>query len=189
MSSHSRIKRIGKYTYGHDNVQVHYWGEGTWLSIGSFCSIAGNVQVFLGGNHRTDWVSTYPFGHIHQNTFNTPNGDGHPSTNGDVIIGNDVWVGANATIMSGLTIGDGAVIAAGAMVTKSVLPYTIVGGNPAKVLKKRFDQNIIDKLLEYRWWELDDRIIDHISPLLCSEDFDQLFTILEDIKKQQNNLN
>ncbi len=93
---------VGKYTYGKPN--IYSWGEGAKLVIGNFCSISNNCNVYLGGNHRTDWVTTYPFGHIHQRSFNNFNGVGHPSTKGDVIIGNDVWIGANVTIMSGVTI-------------------------------------------------------------------------------------
>lgn len=184
MSNHGRIKGVGRYTYGHGNIQIHYWGEDTWLDIGSFCSIAGNIQVFLGGNHRTDWASTYPFGHIHHNIFPTFNGVGHPATNGDVTIGNDVWIGSNVTIMSGITIGDGAVVGAGSLVTKDIPPYTIVGGNPAKIIKQRFNQTIIDKLLQYKWWDLEISTIDSLSPLLCSNNFDQLFTVLEDIRSR-----
>jgi len=93
---------IGKYSYG--NPIVHWKNDNTKIVIGNFCSIANNVNIYCGGNHRVDWVTTYPFGHINKNKFNTFNGEGHPSTKGDVIIGNDVWIGANVTIMSGVTI-------------------------------------------------------------------------------------
>jgi acetyltransferase-like isoleucine patch superfamily enzyme len=107
----------------------------------------------LGGNHNSDWVTTYPFGHIHQNIFNTFNGEGHPATKGDVIIGNDVWIAANVTIMSGVTIGNGAVIANNSHVVKNVDPYSLVGGNPAKLIKYRLTPEQIKKLLEIKWWE------------------------------------
>jgi acetyltransferase-like isoleucine patch superfamily enzyme len=107
---------FGKYTYGNPN--IYYQNPQTNLTIGNFCSIAANVNIYLGGNHRTDWVTTYPFGHIHQNKFNDFNGDGHPSTKGNVIIGNDVWIGLDVTIMSGVTIGDGVVIANNSHVVK-----------------------------------------------------------------------
>ena len=99
----------GKYTYGTPN--IHWVNNDAKLVVGNFCSIAGNVNIYLGGNHRTDWVTTYPFGHINQHIFNNFNGNGHPSTKGDVIIDNDVWIEANVTIMSGVTIGSGVVIA------------------------------------------------------------------------------
>lgn len=143
---------IGSFTYGAEHIKVKSWGEGTVLTIGKFCSIAGDVTVLLGGNHRTDWVTTYPFGHVHQSTFPC-SGIGHPSTNGNVIIGNDVWVGMGVTIMSGITIGDGAVIADNSHVVKSVPSYAIVGGNPATVIRSRFEPHQIESLLAIRWWD------------------------------------
>ena len=89
------------------------------LIVGNFCSIADNVVIYLGGNHRTDWVTTYPFGYIYKNIFNNFYGIGHPSTKGNVIIGNDVWIGGNVTIMSGITIGD-AVIANNSHIVKNI---------------------------------------------------------------------
>ena len=179
------LVKIGEHTYGAESMKVQQWGEGAKLYIGKFCSIAGKVEVMLGGNHRVDWITTYPFGHVSKNAFPKYSGEGHPATKGDVNIGNDVWIGDGATILSGVTIGDGACIGTKSLVTKNVPPYTIVGGNPAKVIKKRFSDDIIEKLLEAKWWHLDDYIIDHISPLLCSDDFDQLFKVIKDIKKQQ----
>ena len=161
--------KIGKHTYGHNNISVLTWGEGSKLEIGSFCSIASNIKVYLGGNHRVDWITTYPFGHINQGLFNKFNGKGHPKTNGDVIIGNDVWIGSDVTIMSGVKIGDGSVLANNSHVVKDVEPYSIVGGNPAKLIKYRFEKNIIEKLLEIKWWDLSDKEINELSPLLCSE--------------------
>jgi len=158
---------IGKYTYGTPN--IHWAGNGTKLIIGNFCSIASNVNIYLGGNHRTDWVTTYPFGHIHKNIFNSFNGIGHPSTKGDVIIGNDVWIGNNVTIMSGIIIGDGVVIANNSHVIKNVDAYSLVGGNPAKLIKYRFTKQQIEKLLEIKWWYWDDKKINDFTPLLCNE--------------------
>lgn len=166
---------VGKYTYGVENVRTLTWGEGSTLSIGSFCSLAANIVVYLGGNHRVDWITTYPFGHTSKNVFNRFNGVGHPKTNGNVIIGNDVWIGSNATIMSGVKIGDGAVIANNSHIVKNVEPYTIVGGNPGKLIKQRFDDNTIKKLLELKWWNFDDNTINEITPLLCSTNLDELF--------------
>jgi acetyltransferase-like isoleucine patch superfamily enzyme len=162
--------KIGKYSYG--TPKIHSWGENSNLIVGKFCSIAANCNVYLGGNHRTEWVTTYPFGHIHKNIFNNFNGVGHPSTKGDVIIVNDVWIGSNVTIMSGVIIGDGAVIANNSHVVKDVEPYSIVGGNPAKLIKKRFTDKQISELLKIKWWDWDDIKINKFSPLLCNENID-----------------
>ncbi len=166
---------FGKYTYGTPN--IYYKNDNAKLVIGNFCSIARNVDIYLGGNHRTDWVTTYPFGHIHQNTFNNFNGDGHPSTKGDVIIGNDVWIGSNVTIMSGVTIGDGVVIANNSHVVKNVEPYSLVGGNPAKLIKYRFTPEQIDKLLEIKWWYWDDNKINNFTPLMCNNNIDEFIKL------------
>jgi len=119
------------------------------------------------------WVTTYPFGHIHKNIFNNFNGAGHPATKGDVIIGNDVWIGANVTIMSGITIGDGSVIAANSHVVKNVEPYSLHGGNPAKLIKYRFSPEQIEKLLQIKWWYWDDHTINKFTPLLCNNNIDE----------------
>ena len=162
---------FGKYTYGRP--RIYYWSKNTKLIIGNFCSIAENVKIYLDGNHRTDWVTTYPFGHINTHVFNNFNGYGHPSSKGDVIIGNDVWIGDNVTIMSGVIIGDGAVIANSSHVVKNVEPYAIVGGNPAKLIKYRFSTEQIEKLLEIKWWNWDDEKINKFSPLLCNNNIDE----------------
>lgn len=163
---------IGNYTYGNQNLNIYYSDSGAKLYIGKFCSIASNITVFLGGNHRHDWVTTYPFGHIHTNIFTNFTGQGHPSTKGDIIIGNDVWIGQNVTIMSGVTIGDGAVIANNSHIVKNIEPYSIVGGNPAKHIKYRFSPEQIQKLLQIKWWDWEPHKINHFTPLLCNPDID-----------------
>jgi acetyltransferase-like isoleucine patch superfamily enzyme len=160
--------QIGKFTYGFDQIKFWYFGEGKSITIGNFCSIAPNVNIFLGGNHRTDWITTYPFGHVYPDDLGGESIKGHPSSNGNVIIGNDVWVGFSATIMSGITVGDGAVISANSVVTRDVNPYEVVGGNPAKFIKKRFDKDIVDLLLKLRWWDLSLEVIKEIAPQLCT---------------------
>ena len=162
---------FGKYTYG--SPIIHCKKNNSKLIVGNFSSISKNVNIFLGGNHRSDWVTTFPFGHIHQNVFNKFNGNGHPATNGDVIIGNDVWIGANVTIMSGVTIGDGAVIANNSHVVKNVEPYSLIGGNPAKLIRYRFTQDQIQKLLEIKWWNWDEKKINDFTPLLCNPNIDE----------------
>lgn len=177
MENEIQLLKVGAYTYGHEKIKIIHSNEGRILKIGKFCSIADNVTVFLGSNHRVDWISTYPFGHINQNTFDKiklPNG--HPSTKGDVIIGNDVWIATNSVIMSGVKIGDGAVVAANAVVTKDVSPYSIVAGNPAKEVKKRFDDQTVKKLLKIKWWDFDENKINDISDILLSSDIKKLIT-------------
>ena len=166
-----------RYTYGIENIRIREWGEGTDVLIGAFCSIADNVEIFIGGNHRTDWVTTYPFGHIHKEVFPW-HGRGHPATKGNVVIGNDVWIGSGATIFSGVTIGDGAVISAKSVVVKDVPPYSIVGGNPAKVVKLRFTEDQIERLLKNPWWDLPERRINELLPLLCSSNVEDLIAAI-----------
>ena len=155
---------IGRFTYGAEHVSVRQWGEGAALQIGSFCSIASSVTIFLGGNHRTEWATTFPFGHIYQEQLGGAGIVGHPYSNGDVVIGDDVWLAHGVTIMSGVTIGAGAVIAANATVIKDVAPYQIVGGNPAHPIKMRFTEEIVALMLELRWWELPVDVISTIAP-------------------------
>ena len=139
----STTMRVGAFTYGEDQIQLHNFQEGANLTIGKFCSIANEVEIYLGGNHRTDWITTFPFGQIYKSALGRHDIEGHPATKGDVIIGNDVWIGGKATIMSGVTVGDGAVIGARAVVTKDVPPYAIVAGNPASVKRVRFELSLI----------------------------------------------
>lgn len=165
------VTSVGKYTYGHDGIKVHRWGDDASLRIGAFCSIAKDVCVILGGNHRTDWITTFPFGHIHNGVFGKHEGaGGHPTTRGDVVLGNDVWVGMGATIMSGVTVGDGAVIAARAHVVRDVPPYAIVGGNPSRVIRHRFEPEDVSRLRELKWWDWPDAKIREAIPILSSGD-------------------
>ena len=175
-ASHTRVGKIGKstitlgrFTYGEQYLSILQWDEGSNLEIGSFCSIADNITIILGGNHRTDWITTFPFGHIFKDELGGANIAGHPRSNGDIIIGNDVWIGRGATILSGIKIGDCAVIAANSTVTKDVQPYEIVGGNPARVIKKRFNEKITELLLKLKWWELPVDVIKNISQNLSSQ--------------------
>lgn len=160
---------VGRFTYGARNIFIHTWGEPENLKIGRYCSIAGNIQVYLGGSHRVDWISTYPFGTIYHDVIKAKRVPGHPKSNGDVVIGNDVWIGHGATIMSGVTLGDGAVVGANAHVVKDVPPYSIVAGNPATVIKTHFNSDIIELLLKWRWWEFSSDKVDLIAARLCSE--------------------
>jgi len=139
---------VGEYTYGVPTV-IFPHGK---LKIGKFCSIAWNVTIFLGGNHRSDWIASYPFPTSFDRFPSARGIEDFLQTRGDVTIGNDVWIGINAIILSGVTIGDGAVIGAGSVVTGDVEPYAIVSGNPARLIRKRFSDEEIEKLLEIRWW-------------------------------------
>ena len=142
---------IGIGTYGVPD--IHHYDDTTRLTIGKYCSIASGVQIILGGNHHTKWVSTYAF-YQEQKWFPNWCDIGENSINhGDIVIGNDVWVGRDVLILPGANIGDGAVIGAGAVVTGKILPYTISVGNSAKVIKNRFTENQIADLLHIKWWD------------------------------------
>jgi virginiamycin A acetyltransferase len=165
MRENSRYSKysIGRFSYGQPT--VFHWGEKATLKIGNFCSIGPNVVILLGGEHRPDLITTFPFNCVLKEYANVP---GHPTTKGDVVIGNDVWIGANALILSGVQIGDGAVIGACAVVTKDVEPYAIMAGNPARIIGKRFDQETISSLLRIKWWNWEIQQIKENVPLLLS---------------------
>ena len=165
---------IGEFTYGIPIVEQYE--DNTKLKIGKFCSIGPDVKIVLGGGHRTDWCTTYPFSAIMPEfSYIT----GHPCSKGDIMIGNDVWIAGGAKIMSGVTIGDGSVIAANACVTKNVEPYTIVGGVPAKEIRKRFDEQDIKRLLAIKWWDWDKELIWQAVPLLQNQSLKELFDFYE----------
>ena len=165
---------VGRCSYG-DPLVIDY-GEGTTVRVGAFCSIAGGVTIFLGGNHRIDWITTFPF-MLHWGS--AKNFKGHPATKGDVIIGNDVWIGLRATILSGVKIGNGAVIGAEAVVSRDVPPYGIVAGNPAKLIRKRFSDEQIATLERIAWWDWPDKKIEAALPLLMSGDIAGLVRFAE----------
>jgi acetyltransferase-like isoleucine patch superfamily enzyme len=156
---------IGRGTYGDPD--IIWQNDQATLRIGAFCSIAEGVTIFMGGEHRVDWVTTYPFNYLWKCGMHIT---GHPKTKGDVIIGNDVWIGLDAVIMSGVTVGDGAVIGARAVITKDVEPYAIYAGNPARLIRKRFDEPTIQQLLELEWWNCKDEEIERLIPLMLSGD-------------------
>ena len=166
--------QFGRETYG--SPKIRSWGEGANLQVGSFTSIASGVKIFLGGEHRIDWVTTFPFNVLWKEGRNI---SGHPKTKGDVLIGNDVWIATEAIIMSGVTIGDGAVIGARAVVTKDVPPYTVVAGNPARVVRKRFDDKTIQRLLDVKWWFWSDSRIKESLPLLLNNEIDKFLEFAE----------
>ncbi|GFM80219.1 acetyltransferase [Pseudomonas cichorii] len=156
---------FGLGTYG--DLRVHDWSEGTTLRVGAYTSIAMNVEVYLGGHHRSDWLSCYPFPAMIEEVAHIEDFGG---SNGDVVIGNDCWICSHTKILSGVTIGDGAVVAAGSLVTRDVAPYSIVGGNPAKHIRWRFDEDMRRLLTESAWWNWPESEVRSVAHLLCSTD-------------------
>lgn len=153
---------VGDYTYYDDfetvdnfekNVKYHFDFVGDKLVIGKFCMIASDVTFIMNGaNHLSKAVTSYPFAIFGHDWSFAMEGKTYPSK-GDTKIGNDVWIGYGATIMPGVTIGDGAIIATKSVVTNDVPAYTIVGGNPAKAIKKRFSEEQIERLIQLTWWD------------------------------------
>lgn len=153
---------VGDFTYYDDfenvgnfekNVKYHFDFIGDKLIIGKFCMIASDVKFIMNGaNHLTNALTTYPFAIFGHGWEHAMEGKQYPQK-GNITIGNDVWIGYNATIMAGVSIGDGAVVAANSTVVRDVEPYTIVGGNPAAEIKKRFSDDTIQRLLKLRWWD------------------------------------
>jgi acetyltransferase-like isoleucine patch superfamily enzyme len=164
-------------THSYSDGEINIIGDTAELHIGKFCSVAKNVTVFLGENHHTEWVTTYPFPIIGDMWTNTEGLSNVAPTKGDVVIGNDVWIGQGVTIMSGVTIGDGSVIGACSVVAKDIPPYSIAVGNPVRVVKYRFDEETIKKLLKLRWWRWSDNQINEHLKEICSEDIEKLCTI------------
>jgi acetyltransferase-like isoleucine patch superfamily enzyme len=162
---------IKKYSYIGNHCTV------VCSDIGSFCSIADNC-IIGGANHPIEWVSTSPVFHCGRNimrkNFSTLKFENYKRTS----IGNDVWIGSNCLIKSGVVIGDGAVIGMGSVVTKDVEPYSIVAGNPAKHIRKRFDDHVICKLLEIKWWNLDDEML-----YKNAQYFNNVVKFLEEVNK------
>jgi chloramphenicol O-acetyltransferase type B len=171
---------VGDHTYGEITV-LQYGHTDLKMIVGRYCSVAWGVTVMLNGNHRSDWVTTYPFTGLNEKYPEAAHIEGHPRGNGDVRIGNDVWLGRCSAVLSGVTIGDGAIVGAYALVTRDVPPYAIVGGNPAEIIRYRFSREHIDRLLKVAWWNWPDEIVRRMIPLLVSEDIDGFLASAEDI--------
>lgn len=176
---------VGDYTYYDDfenvenfeqNVKYHFDFTGDKLIIGKFSMIASGVKFIMNGaNHLTSGLSTYPFSIFGNGWENAMENKSFPNK-GDLIIGNDVWIGHNATLMAGITVGDGAIIATNSTVVKDVPPYAIIGGNPANVIRHRFSEETISKLLEIKWWDWDIEKITKNVQHLTSGDVDKLLS-------------
>jgi len=157
------VVTIGRQSYGTPRIHAHR-GDKTCVSIGAFVSIADEVEIFVGGKHRTDWVSTYPF-RIRWGLAGAGS-DGHPASRGDVRIGNDVWIARGAKILSGVRVGNGAVVGAFSVVTRDVPAYAVVAGVPAREIRRRFPPEQIVALESIAWWDWPlDRIGEEVSRL------------------------
>lgn len=189
---------VGDYTYYDDandptafeqnNVLFNYPEFGDKLVIGKFCAIASGTQFIMGSaNHRMSSISTYPF-----NVFggaweeNTPPHLSQLPFKGDTVVGNDVWIGREGVIMPGVNIGDGAVIAAYSIVAKDVEPYTVVGGNPAKLIRKRFDDELTELLLKLQWWNFAPDELVAFLPTLCDDNLVRVKERILDIISRSN---
>ena len=175
---------VGEFTYIADSeferhVTHHYDFNGDKLIIGKFCQIAKGVEfVMNGANHQMNAVSTFPFYTLEGWDMAPLKMEDLP-LKGDTVIGNDVWIGQNATILPGVHVGDGAIIGASSVVAGDVPPYTIVAGNPAKQIRKRFDDELIDYLLKLKWWDWNsDKIFKNMGAL-CSGDLNRIKNIAE----------
>lgn len=179
---------VGDYTYYDDptdsegferNVLYHYPFYGDKLIIGKFCAIAKDVKFIMNGaNHLMKCFSTYPF-QIFGNGWEKvmPKIDELPNK-GDTVIGNDVWIGYDSLVMPGVKIGDGAIIASRSVVVGNVEPYSIVGGNPAKLIRKRYNDEVIDILLKLKWWDWNVEKITANLEVLVSQDLEKLRSLV-----------
>lgn len=175
---------VGDFTYIADSefeshVSHHYEWNGDKLVIGRFCQIASGVEfVMNGANHQMNAVTTFPFYTLEGWDMEPPAAADLP-LKGDTIIGNDVWIGQNAVILPGVHIGDGAIIGANSVVGCEVAPYTVMVGNPARFLRKRFDDELTDLLLRFKWWEKGIEEIDRLIPILTCGDLEKVRTELK----------
>ena len=177
---------VGNFTYFSDrnfesHVTHHYEFYGDKLIIGKFCQIAKDVEFIMNGvNHQMNAVSTFPFYILEGWDQEVPSLSKMP-VKGDTIVGNDVWIGQNATIMPGVIIGDGAIIGANSVVAKNVDPYTVVAGNPIKVIRKRFDDELIELMLKFKWWNKEIDEINALIPLLSDSDLGRVKQVLKEL--------
>lgn len=182
-----KLSVVGKWSYGSPKIYRYNWKNKIY--IGNFCSIGPEVKIIIGGNHRTDWVTTSPLPDENfnfDNTFaNARKIKNFNLSKGDLFIKNDVWIGAFSIILSGITLGNGCVIAAGSVVTKDVKPYTIVGGVPAKFLRSRFNKKQSKFLNESGWWDLEDEKINFLSKYLLNKNVSEFIKKFKDLKNKK----
>lgn len=170
---------VGDFTYIADSeFESHVTNFYPWsrdkLIIGKFCQIATGVEFIMNdANHQMSAVSTFPFYTLDGWDMETPSAADMPFK-GNTVIGNDVWIGQNAVILPGVNIGDGAIIGANSVVGSNIAPYTIVAGNPAKVIRKRFDEELIDLLLRFKWWDKSITEINELIPILTCSDLEKV---------------
>ncbi len=170
---------VGDFTYIADydfesHVTHHYDFVGDKLIIGKFCQIASGVEfVMNGANHQMNAVSTYPFYTLEGWKMNPPVAKDMP-LKGDTVIGNDVWIGQNAVIMPGVHVGDGAIIGANSIVASDIPPYNIYAGNPARLIRKRFDDELISLMLKLQWWNRSIDEIQELIPVLTCGDLEKV---------------
>ena len=179
---------VGDFTYIADSdfeshVTHHYPWLGDKLIIGKFCQIAAGVEfVMNGANHQMNTVSTFPFYTLEGWNMNPPETE-DLQLRGDTVIGNDVWIGQNATILPGVKIGDGAIIGANSVIGSDVEAYTIVAGNPARIIRKRFDDDLIKLMLEWKWWDYSIDEIDGFIPILTNSNLDEVKSKIKSLLK------
>jgi acetyltransferase-like isoleucine patch superfamily enzyme len=164
---------IGAHSYGMPTIR-RFQGDTATVQIGKYCSLADGSVFMVGGNHRTDWITTYPL----RIMLGLPGAltDGHPTSKGDIIVGNDVWIGADARILSGVEIGDGAVIGASSVVATDVRPYAIFAGNPAREIRRRFSDRTVEELRRTAWWDWPDELVRDRVEYLCDPHVEAFLT-------------
>lgn len=165
---------IGPFSYGDLHVPP-YPGDARF-TMGAYCSVASGVTVMLGGEHRPDWTTTYPFNELWPEAKSRT---GHPATRGDVVIGSDVWIAREAMILSGVTIGNGAVIGARALVRADVPAYGVVAGNPAKLIKLRFEPDLIARLEAIAWWRWPRERVVRALPFMLDAEVERFVAMVE----------
>ena len=184
---------VGDFTYFGDvdfekHVTHHYDFNGDKLIIGKFCQIAAGVEfVMNGANHQMNAVTTFPF-YIFEGWDQAVPSKSEMPLKGDTVIGNDVWIGQNVTILPGVHINDGAVIGLNSVVASDIPPYTVAVGNPAKEIKKRFDDELIFLMLKLQWWDLSINEINALIPILTCSDLNKVKRFIKNMLMEQNKL-
>jgi acetyltransferase-like isoleucine patch superfamily enzyme len=194
-----RLRKLDKLERAPEKIRLHYprytvgvgtygipevieFGDDEILRVGAYTSIAGGVRILLGGEHRTDWLTTYPFPAMMSGLEDIKD---YAPSKGDVVIGSDCWICADAIILSGVTIGHGAIVAAGAVVTRDVAPFSVVGGNPCKFIRWRFEEEVRELLLQAAWWDWPMDEVKAVARTLCSADLETFLTYIRERQAQK----